>query len=256
MSRNKQNKSNDIQKSKLWIYGKNSVLFVLELQKRKIFKLFVSKSNKEFLLRFIQEKNIKLPQYLIQIVDNEYLNNLLDESCNHQGFLAEVSQKEVLCIDDFISKECNDKNYLPKLAILDQITDPHNVGAIVRSAVAFGVKNIIITKRNSPTETSVIYKTSSGMLDLVNLIEVSNLNDCIKQLKKVGYWVVGLAGEGGVDIKEIDNKNIALVIGSEGKGLRELVEKNCDVLVKINISNEVESLNASVAAALSFYILN
>ena len=142
------------------------------------------------------------------------------------------------------------------MLILDQILDPHNLGAIIRTAVAFGVENIIITSYNSVKDTPVVAKTSVGLNEIVNLIEVVNLNNAIKDLKKIGYFIIGLDGEAKIEINKItDNKNLALVLGNEGRGIRDLVKKNCDELVKIPMSNAVESLNVSVASAIAIYEL-
>ena len=158
-------------------------------------------------------------------------------------------------INDFL-KAIKEEKELPRLLILDQLTDPHNIGAIIRTAVAFNIKYIILTKYNSLNDLSVISKTSAGMVNMVNIIEVINLNNSIDILKKAGYFIIGMAGEATKDIKTItDNKSICLVIGNEGNGIRQLVKKNCDLLCKITTNSNVESLNASVAAAISIYTL-
>ncbi len=145
----------------------------------------------------------------------------------------------------------NDKNNLPNILILDQITDPQNVGAIMRSALAFDFKKIIITEFNSAKESSAMIKASAGCIDYVDIYSGANLNNLLEELKKIGYWCIGLAGEANISCKKInDYENIALVVGSEGNGIRQLVKKNCDLLVKIPTNSDVESLNVSVATAI------
>jgi 23S rRNA (guanosine2251-2'-O)-methyltransferase len=145
------------------------------------------------------------------------------------------------------------RDALPKLLILDEITDPHNVGAIMRTAAGFGINYIITTKKNSTKDSSVILKTSAGYSELMDLIEVTNLNRTLDELKSVGYFVIGLDGNTNNNIENLqDTKNICLILGSEGKGIRRLVKENCDFLYKIKTTN-VESLNVSVACAIAIY---
>ena len=166
-----------------------------------------------------------------------------------------VADRKKITFDDFILS-LDSSRPLPKLLLLDQVLDPHNLGAIIRTAVAFGIYNIIITLFNSTKETPVVLKTSAGLSEVVNLIEVVNLNSAIKDLKNAGYFVIGLDGTAKTNIDTIrDNRNIALVLGNEGKGIRDLVKKNCDELVKIPMEDCVESLNVSVASAITIYEL-
>ncbi len=140
--------------------------------------------------------------------------------------------------------------------LLDQVTDPHNVGAILRSAAAFDVGAVIVTDRNAPQESGVMAKAASGALEVVPLIAVTNLVQAIETLKKSGYWIAGLDGAARKAIHEakLDNKT-ALVLGAEGAGLRRLTTEHCDFLVKLPISDKMESLNVSNAAAVAMYEL-
>jgi len=141
---------------------------------------------------------------------------------------------------------------MPPLLIMDQLRDPHNVGAIIRSACAFGVKKIIFPEHNFPKESAVMNKSASGMVENVDLYLVVNINNLMLKLKELGYWCIGLAGEGEVLVEKIrEYKNIALIVGSEGDGIRDLVRRNCDLLVRIEIDENVESLNASVASSIA-----
>lgn len=242
---------------KILIYGKHPLFSILKSKKRKIYEIFISDKNKNIFLETIKKENISIDSNInIRFVNSEELNNIFPyQEKNHQGYIAFVGQKQKLSFDDFINN-LTKLNELPRLLILDQILDPHNLGAIIRTAVAFNVENIIITSYNSVKDTPIVAKTSVGLNEVVNLIEVINLNNAIKNLKDVGYFIIGLDGEAKNEINKItDNKNLALVLGNEGKGIRELVKKNCDELVKIPMKNCVESLNVSVASAIAIYEL-
>lgn len=230
-------------------------LWLFPILKRKIYKIIISKNNKEELEKYFSEKQIKIDRDLIEVADNNFISSNLPEYAVHQGFSLKTSPISFIDEISFVNKISNlEKNNLPPILILDGLTDPHNIGAIIRSAVAFGVKNIVVTKHNFPKESSVICKSSSGMIEICNLIIIGNLNNFLADLKKVGYWCIGLDGSAKSDIDEVkDYKSIALVVGSEGSGIKSLVKKNCDLLVKIPINPEVESLNASNAVAISLY---
>ena len=231
------------------IYGKHPVF--LSLKQRKFFKIYTS--NIDELNKFIDKNNIKLPANTIEYKSNKDLDKICT-GVNHQGFIAYVSAKKELHFDDFISTLSKDN--LPRLIILDQLTDPHNIGAIIRTAVAFNIEYVIIPEHNSLKDYSIIAKASAGMSEMINIIKVINLNNTIEILKKVGYFIIGMTGEARQDIKSItDAKDLCLVIGSEGSGIRPLVKKNCDALYKISTNKNVESLNASVAAAIVIYKL-
>ena len=141
-----------------------------------------------------------------------------------------------------------------RLMILDQIEDPHNLGAIIRSAEAFGFDGIIISERRSAKVNSTVYKTSAGAINNIDIAMVKNINRAIKEIKKENFWVYGLAGEADGDITQTDlTGKIALVVGNEGKGLSRLVRENCDGLIKIPMLGKINSLNASVASAIAIY---
>ena len=239
-----------IMNKEIILYGKHPVL--LSLKNRKFFKIYTS--NIKELEKYIKDNKININKSIIEYRDNNSLSKMVNNS-NHQGYVAITDIKKNLSIYDFVDI-IKDKKELPRLLILDQLTDPHNIGAIIRTAVAFNIEYIILTKYNSLNDLSIISKTSAGMINMVNIIEVINLNNTIDILKKAGYFIIGMAGEAKQDIKTItDNKNICLIIGNEGNGIRQLVKKNCDILCKITTNNNVESLNASVATAISIYIL-
>lgn len=237
----------------LCIYGKHPIFLALQHKKRDIFKIYTS--NLEELKQFIKENNIKIKENIIEYKTNDQINKIIKEDVNHQGYLALASNHKKYNFDTFLN-EIKQNNKLEKIIILDQLTDPHNIGAIIRSAVAFGVKYIITTEKNTPKDSSVIVKSSAGMSEIIDIIEVVNINNSIEELKKVGYFIIGMAGEAKLNLKTIKNdSNYCLVVGNEGRGIRQLVKKNCDILCKIEMEEAVESLNVSVATAIALYQL-
>jgi 23S rRNA (guanosine2251-2'-O)-methyltransferase len=170
---------------------------------------------------------------------------------NHQGVVAEIVEYEYKTLNEVI-KKCENKNSV--FAMLDGLEDPHNLGAILRSADATGVDAIIIPKNRSVSLNSTVAKVSTGAIEHVDTVQVTNLVMALKELKKQGYWVIGLELDGSVDYRKQDySGKIVVVIGSEGKGISRLVKEECDFCVNIPMYGHVNSLNASVSAAILFY---
>lgn len=174
------------------------------------------------------------------------LDRLLGEDAVHQGAALEV---------DPVSRfGLNDIDPLKLVVVLDQITDPHNVGAILRTACAFGADAVITTARHSPRETGVMAKSASGALDLVPMIEVRNLGDALETLKKRGMLVLGFDSESEQQLKPRDGDiPLAIVMGAEGKGLRQRTRELCDEMVKLDMPGPIKSLNVSNAAAIALF---
>ena len=253
-----------ISNNQIWIQGKHAFYSSLLKQKRKFYQIVISKNNEAEFQAFL-DKNPKLKHkisHLIKICDPKTISQIIDDQHNtpHQGYALLASKLKTKSQIDLLTQlyELKDNGAeLPKLLILDQITDPHNIGAIIRSAVAFNIKELIVSEHNGGCETSTAIKTSVGLIEDINITIVTNINNLIEKLKKLEYWVAGLAGEGKNNIKDLKNyQNLALIIGSEGDGIRKLVKKNCDLLTKIAINEKCESLNASVATAIALYELN
>ena len=163
---------------------------------------------------------------------------------NHQGVIIEVNDYNYYNFNDIEGEF---------IVILDHIEDPHNFGAIIRTCAAAGIKSIIIPKDRSVKVTDTVVKTSAGTINKVKIIMVSNLIDCIKKLKKLNYYIYGADADGD-NYQNIDySGKKVLIIGNEGKGISPLVKKNCDFLISIPLKNNVESLNASVAAGILIY---
>ncbi len=225
------------------IYGKNPVREAV-YQKRKIYKLYLDqKFNDRKYQEFLNENKIAYT-YLAKDKLNELTNNAL-----HQGVVAEV--------DDYRYFEWEDihkKDKINRVVILDEVTDPHNLGAILRTAEAAGIDAIIVSKRQQAPLNATVAKVSSGAIEHVPVVAVSNINNFLLKIKKLGFLVVGTDGNAPHDYHEIPkNIDIAVVLGSEGSGIRPLVKANCDFLVKIPMHGKINSLNVSVAGALLMY---
>lgn len=171
----------------------------------------------------------------------------------HQGIAAYIAPYEYTEFDDFLASQ-KTKEALSTVLILDGLEDPHNLGSILRTADASGVDGVIIPKRRSVALTQTVVKASTGAIEHVPVIRVTNLAQTIEELKDNGYWVVGTEAENATDYREMDAAMpLAIVIGSEGQGMSRLVKDKCDFYIKIPMVGHVNSLNASVAASLMMY---
>ena len=223
------------------VYGKNVARDLLKKNKN-IEKIILQDgfSDKE-ILSLIEKNNIKH-----KIVSKKEIDHLIDGV--HQGILLYVSDYKYSSLDDLISE---DNNFL---VLLDHLEDPHNLGAIIRTCEAAGVDGIVLPKDRQVQINSTVMKTSVGTLDNVKIASVTNLVNAINKLKDAGYWIVGTALDNSVDYRSIDySGKIALVIGNEGNGISNIVEKNCDFIAKIPMYGKTNSLNASVAAGIMIY---
>lgn len=226
------------------IYGKNTVVEAIKSGKQ-ISKVYLSNDlNDQKLVQMVKKTNVE-----IVFVPRTKLNQKYDG--NHQGVVAEVLDYEYVLLEDIIKKN-KDKDSV--IAMLDGLEDPHNLGAILRSADATGVDAIIIPKNRSVSLNSTVAKVSTGAIEHVEVCQVTNLVMTLKELKKQGYWVIGLELDGSVDYRKQDySGKIVVIIGSEGKGISRLVKEECDFCVNIPMYGHVNSLNASVSAAILFY---
>lgn len=224
------------------VYGKNVVNEILNGD-TKIYKVFLDNNFKdEELLSKINKFNLK--KFHID-------KNKLDKMCNNssnQGIALDIEEYKYLSLDSIVNDL--DSNFI---VMLDSIEDPHNFGAIIRTCECAGVNYIIIPKNRSVSVNSTVYKTSAGALSKVKIVEVTNLNNTIKTLKDIGYWIYG-ADMNGKDYKTIDfSGKTCLVIGNEGHGLKKLVSDSCDEIVSIPMKGKLNSLNASVAAGILIF---
>lgn len=233
------------------IEGRNPVIEALKAE-REIDKILISKGDSEGSIKKIvaMAKDAKIP---IQYVDKNKLNQI-STSHAHQGVIAYVAAYRYYDIEEVVSM-AEEKGEDLFLIVLDEITDPHNLGSILRTADAAGVHGVIIPKRRAAGLTAVVGKTSAGAIEYVPVIKVSNLARTIDELKEKGVWFFGADMDGDKKHYESEFKGgkIALVIGSEGKGIGRLVKEKCDFLVKLPMKGRVSSLNASVAASILMY---
>lgn len=227
----------------MYVFGRNVAKELIN-NNRKIKKVYLNDNLKGSEIdEALKEKGV-----LINYLTTSWMDKL--EKKNHQGVILEIPDYEYLSEQDMLNN-MPDKAFI---VILDHLEDPHNFGAIIRTCEAAGVDYIIIPKNRSVSVNSTVMKTSVGALDNVKIVEVTNLNNTIKKLKDNGVWVVGTDLENSVSYDKIDyTTSIALIIGSEGFGMSNLVKKNCDFIANIPMYGKINSLNASVAAGIMIY---
>ena len=242
------NKKNDTFQDQ--IEGRNSVLELLETGKD-INKIFIEKGEKHGSINKII--GIARDRKIVTVeVDKNKLNQMAQTE-NHQGVIAIVPPFDYCEVQDILN-EAKTRGEQPFILILDGIEDPHNLGAIIRTAETAGVHGIIIPKRRACSVNSTVYKVASGAVEHMKIARVNNLNDEIKYLKENNVWIYGTAIEATKYYYEENlTGSIALIIGNEGEGLSRLVRENCDVLLKIPMKGKISSLNASVSAGIVMY---
>ena len=232
------------------IEGRNPVLEALKAE-REIDKILIAKGAEQGSVQKIigvaKDRGI-----LIQYVERQKLDQL-SETHAHQGIIAFVAAYRYVEVEEILDKAAQ-KQEAPFVVILDEITDPHNLGSILRTANAAGVHGVIIPKRRAVGLTAVVAKTSAGAIEYVPVAKVSNIAQTIEYLKEKGLWVVGADMDGQSTYYEQDlTGNMALVIGSEGQGIGRLIKEKCDFIVRIPMKGQLSSLNASVASSLMMY---
>ncbi|MBI9008910.1 MAG: 23S rRNA (guanosine(2251)-2'-O)-methyltransferase RlmB [Tenericutes bacterium] len=226
------------------IYGKNPAIEILSTDK-KVFNAFVMEDTNQDIIKILKEKNINI-NYL-----NKH-NFKKDFLGNHQGIVLEVEDYKTLDLDEFIASIDIKTN--PLVLMLDGITDPHNFGAIIRSAEAGGVAGVIIPNKRSVKITGTVAKVSSGAIEYVKIVEVTNLRNSIDKLKKIGFWAIGTDLNADKSYQDIDiTVPLLLVMGSEGKGVSKIIKDNVDYNVKIDMAGKINSLNASVSAGILIF---
>ncbi|AJQ91481.1 23S rRNA (guanosine(2251)-2'-O)-methyltransferase RlmB [Propionibacterium freudenreichii] len=236
-----------------WVVGRNPVLEALQanLPVRRAYVAEGSEHDDRLreIFKYAAEHSLSLLQ-----VPRQELDKLTDGAV-HQGVALQLPPYEYADIDEVATKALGRDDNHGLLVACDGITDPHNLGAIIRSAAAFGADGVIIPERRSASLTASAWKASAGAAARLRVAKVTNLNRGLERLAKAGFVVAGLAGEADTDIAGIPGVNgpLVLVVGSEGAGLSRMVREHCDVLVSIPITSEVESLNASVATAIALY---
>ena len=246
---NNRNKSHN---NNYWVVGKHAVESALRNSRRIKYHLCITKEN-------ITDLELNDLQIKTDIMSRSEISTITDNPNAHQGIALLVKPLETNNLNNFLE---SNKESQKTFIILDQITDSQNIGAIIRSASAFSASGIIILDKNSPNENAAMAKAAVGTLEFMPLFKVTNLVQTLNKLKKYNFWTIGLEAKADQTLKqlsentEIFSENIGIVMGSEGKGLRELVKNNCDMTAKINIKRSIESLNVSVALAITLYEIN
>jgi 23S rRNA (guanosine2251-2'-O)-methyltransferase len=223
-------------------WGKHAVAAALDNPDRKVLKAWATRDAANF-MQFPAD----LPVVMAEAPD---LGRMVPHDAPHQGVVIEVDPLEEVWLGDLLA----DAPEKAILLVLDQVTDPHNVGAILRSAAAFGAIGIVTQDRHSPPEGGALAKAASGALERVPWARVVNLARALEEIAEAGFWRIGLAGDATTDLKEaLGPKRVALVLGAEGPGMRSNTRDHCDALARLPITKEVESLNVSNAAAVALY---
>lgn len=225
----------------MYIYGKNVAREKLR-SGEEILKAYLSRNfHDEEIFDLIREKKIRTT-----FLDSKVMDKKVDG--HHQGIILETSEVKTYSLDNFL--ESTHDNDRALVVMLDHLEDPHNFGAIIRTAEALGVDSIIIPNDRSVTVNSTVVKTSAGAISYMKIVRVANLGSTISKLKKNGFWIVGTDMD-GEDYSKIDySSRICLVIGNEGKGISNVVRKNCDFIASIPMSGKINSLNASVSCGI------
>lgn len=232
------------------IEGKNAVMEALKAG-RTIDKVYIVRGEADKSLKFIASK-AKAAGAVVSEVDRRKLD-FMSETHAHQGVIAIAAVREYSTVEEILSIAA-ERGEEPLVVICDEISDPHNLGAIIRTAECAGAHGIIIPKHRSAGITAVVEKTSAGAVEHMAVARVANINAAIEKLKDAGVWVFGTAADADTGLWQADLKGAAaIVIGSEGDGMSRLVAENCDFKVSIPMSGRVSSLNASAAAAIMLY---
>ncbi len=235
-----------------WIFGRHAVVAALSNPRRECRKLLITRTLKQDLLEGAAALR-RPPDLAIEILSRDEIDGHLNRGDVHQGIALQVEPLPSLDLEAACTPQSDARSVV---AVLDRVTDPQNVGAILRSAAAFGARAVITTERHAPPPSGALAKAASGALEFVPYVRVVNLSRALEQLARMGYWRLGLDGSAKETMAETDSTgHIALVLGAEGKGLRQLTAKNCDFLVRLPMSHHVESLNVSNAAAVALYEL-
>lgn len=245
MSRRKKSHQSHGSANRPRFWGKHAVAAALDNPERRVMKAWSTREAAGF-MQFPAD----LPVTYADVAD---LGRLVPSDAPHQGVVIEVEPLEDVWLGDLI----RDADERSTLLVLDQVTDPHNVGAILRSAAAFGAIGIVTQDRHSPPESGALAKAASGALERMPWARVVNLARALEEIAEAGFWRIGLAGDAAADLKEaLGPPRVALVLGAEGPGLRQNTREHCDALARLPISDAIESLNVSNAAAVALYAAN
>ena len=243
-----------MKKTTFFIVGKHAVVEALKNVNRRVEKVFLTEEAKKNINREYQNINLFKNVSIIYKSKRELDNICGNRDISHQGLIAEAENLETETLKDYIEE--NDKKNLNLIA-LEEVTDPRNIGSIIRSAASFNIDGLIIKERLFPRESKLLYKSASGSVEHLNIFEVSNINTTLKYLKTKNFWVCGFDIKADKNFTQHDwSGNTVLLFGSEGYGLKHQTLKNSDFLLKIDINQKIESLNISNSAAIVFHYIN
>ncbi len=244
-----------MKKTTFYIVGKHAVIEALKNPNRNVLRVFLTEESKKNLNRENQHLNLLKNINIFYKTKKELDKHCSRDKINHQGLVAEIEHLETFSIKDFVNNNSNRDNI--NLVALEEVTDPRNIGSIIRSAVSFNMDGIIVKERSYPGESKLLYKSASGCTELINIFEVSNINTALKYLKSKNFWVSGFDSKSKKDFTQHDwTGNNVLLFGSEGYGLNYQTKKNSDFLFRVNINKKVESLNISNTASVVFHYIN
>ena len=239
-------------KSSFLIVGQHAVIEALRNPKRKVLKVFLTEESKKNIHRKNPKKNVLDDVKIYYKTKKELDRYTTKEQLMHGGYVAEVEHLEQPDLKEFI-KEKNNLTFV----CIDEVTDPRNIGSLIRSAASFNIDGLIVKERQFPSDSKLMYKAASGCMEHLNIFEVSNINSTLKNLREKNFWIYGFDTNGEKNFTEVKwvGKNV-LLFGSEGFGMREHTGKYTDFLVRIDINKNIESLNISNSAAIVFHHLD
>ena len=242
-------------RSSLWLHGRHAVMAALANPARHVLRLVVTAEAERHIRR--HRGDAALPGF--ELASAAAIARILARGAVHQGVAAKVTPLPPPLLEDCLALEGDGaaRSTTTSIVVLDQVTDPRNVGAILRSAAAFGAAAVIMTDAHAPPESGTLAKAASGALEAVPLVRVANLSRALEVLARAGYWRVGLDPTASADLASLGGyQKVALVLGAEGAGMRRLTREHCDMVVRLPISKAVESLNVSATAAVALYALS
>ncbi len=236
-------------KRSFFIVGKHAVIEALKNPNRKVLRVFLTEESKKYIHRKNENQNL-LRDIKIYFKTKKELDKYTgNEDMLHQGYVAEIEHLENPVLKDFIKDKTN-----LNFACLDEVTDPRNIGSIIRSASSFNLNGIIVKERHFPDESKLMFKSASGCMEHINIFKVSNINSILKFLREKNFWVYEFNANSNKDFTQVDWKgNNILLFGSEGFGIKKNTKKYTDFSVKIIINKNIESLNISNSAAIVFH---
>ena len=240
------------QKSSFFIAGRHAVIGALRNPERRVIKIFLTEESKKTIHKQNPHKNLLKDLKVFFKTKKELDKYCRSEDIMHQGFVAEIEHLENPELKEFIKG----KNNLT-FVCLDEVTDPRNIGSLIRSAASFNIDGLIVKERHFPSESKLLYKSASGCVEHLNIFQVSNINTTLKYLRDKNFWIYGFTANCDKNFTEVKwNGNNVLLFGSEGHGLNQHTEKYTDFSVKININKKIESLNISNSVSVVCHYIN